>query len=88
MTTTLDTARGAYLDAVRARLDADAAVVAAAVAWRRAERDCPVVLLYAEQEAWDAARLRRMDAARVEQTALHAYERELYAATYGYEGRP
>lgn len=83
MSTALDTIRGAYLAAVRARLDADAAVVAAAVAYRRAERDCPDVL-----EAWRAACRARIRAANAEQTALHAYERELYAATYGHEGRP
>lgn len=87
MSTALDTIRGAYLAAVRARLDADAAVVAAAVAYRRAERDCPDVLT-ARQEAWRAACRARIRAANAEQTALHAYERELYAATYGHEGRP
>lgn len=86
MTTTLDTARGAYLDAVRARLDADSAVVAAAVAWRRADRDGD--LSDAAMASWRAALRSRTVAKADEQTALHAYERELYAATYGHEGRP
>lgn len=86
MSTALDTLRAAYLDAVRARLDADAAVVAAAVAWRRAERDGDPS--DAVMKAWRAARRACSLAVSAEQTALYAYERELYASTYGYDGRP
>jgi len=86
VTPAITTARAAYLDAVRARLDADAAVVTAAVAWRRAERAGEPI--YAEREAWDYAMVARMRAAGDEDRASTAYERELYDATYGYGGRP
>jgi hypothetical protein len=87
MSTTLDQARTAYLDAVRARLDADAAVVAAAVECRRVKAD-PDDLPYAADDAWGASLRARTAAQLAEQRAHVAYEHELYAATYGHGGRP
>ena len=86
MTPAIDRLRASYLDAVRARLDADAAVVAAAIEHRRAEREGD--LMGAADDAWNAARRRRMAAEIAEQSAHSAYAHELYAATYGHEGRP
>jgi hypothetical protein len=86
----LEEARNAYQAAQAAVLDADAALAAAAVAWRRAEREdgLPAGHWRPESEAWNAARIARQEAGAAESRAWAVYSREIYAATYGHGGRP